>query len=545
MQEAAQENLRSAGFAFHAGDELPIPGELASRSDALALEWDNLEPDNYLRDGATFRERRYGRYAFQPSTERIVLLAHKPYLQSKATNSYAGGIERVVAPVTASINSNPVLSLLIKHDFKCFPAHAFPPDDWWLVACHMFRIIGRSNELGEPTPEGVHRDDIDFGAMHLMKRENALGGLSRIHNEDRSIKAELCLSARSIRCIGPTGRSCIPLRRSRPPTATGRRCATSSFSASRTRQISWNEREFDHDNSGTERQDHIRAARHRLPGDRLHRLGSTYLAIAYALESFPPLLMAATRFLTAGLTMVLFLALRGHPLPSLKELGGAAVVGTSMLGLGVGSIGIAEQTISSGMASIGIATVPIWAVLLAGLLLREWPNRWEMAGIALGFVGVVFLNVEGSLNGAASGALIIVGAALFWGLGSVLSRVVPLPTGPTAYAYEMLTGGIALSIAAFALGERMTVWPTTEAFAGWLYLVIGGSFFAYTAYMYLLQQVRTSVATSYAFVTPVVAILLGVHFLEESVSRFTILAVVSVLLGVWCIFRGREDKNKA
>ncbi|MFC0268026.1 2OG-Fe dioxygenase family protein [Kushneria aurantia] len=193
MQTVAQNHLRKDGCAFFEGSALPIPDELAPHAEKFVAEWDSMEVDKYLKDGATFRERRYGRYAFQPSTERIVLLKQKPYFQAAKTNAYAGGVQRVVAPVTDSITSNPVLSTLIKHDFKCFPASDYPEDDWWLVACHMFRIIGRKSELGEPTPEGVHRDDIDFGAIHLIKRQNTVGGLSRIHENDRSVKAEHCL----------------------------------------------------------------------------------------------------------------------------------------------------------------------------------------------------------------------------------------------------------------------------------------------------------------------------------------------------------------
>lgn len=190
MQTEAQNSLRQNGFAFFKGSTLPISSKLAAYTDRLVAEWNNLEIDKYLEGGAVFRERRYGRFAFQPSTERIILLKHKPYFQAATTNTYAGGIQRIVAPVTDTITSNPILSTLIKHDFKCFPADTYSKDEWWLVACHMFRIIGRRNEPGEPTPEGIHRDDIDFGAIHLIRRQNAVGGLSRIHEIDLSVKAE-------------------------------------------------------------------------------------------------------------------------------------------------------------------------------------------------------------------------------------------------------------------------------------------------------------------------------------------------------------------
>ncbi|MFC0268027.1 EamA family transporter [Kushneria aurantia] len=271
--------------------------------------------------------------------------------------------------------------------------------------------------------------------------------------------------------------------------------------------------------------------------------GSTYLAIALALEGMPPLLMTGSRFVVAGLFMVGVLAIRGVGLPTFKELLSCMIVGCSMLGLGVGGIAIAEQTISSGMASVGIATVPIWAVLLSVLFLREWPNSWEVWGILLGFAGVVVLNLEGGgIGNAGIGAVIIVAAALFWGLGSVLSKVLPVPEGMTGYAYEMLTGGIAITLIALMLGERMNTLPGPGALIALLYLVIGGSILAYSAYMYLLQNVRMSVATSYTLVTPIVAVGLGMYFLNENVGIYTALSLFFVLIGVACILRGREAK---
>lgn len=272
--------------------------------------------------------------------------------------------------------------------------------------------------------------------------------------------------------------------------------------------------------------------------------GSTYLAIALALEGMPPLLMTGARFIVAGLVMVGVVTIRGKGLPDLKELLSCTVVGFAMLGLGVGGIAIAEQTISSGMASIGIATVPIWSVLLSGLFLREWPNLWEIGGILLGFSGVVILNLEGGgIGNAGVGAIIIVVAALFWALGSVLSKVLPVPHGMTGYAYEMLTGGAAITLIALLLGERLTTVPAPEALMAWLYLVIGGSILAYSAYMYLLQKVRMSVATSYTLVTPIVAVVLGMYFLNETVGLYTTFSLILVLLGVGCILRGRSSKS--
>ncbi|MGP1395081.1 MAG: drug/metabolite exporter YedA [Inquilinaceae bacterium] len=273
--------------------------------------------------------------------------------------------------------------------------------------------------------------------------------------------------------------------------------------------------------------------------------GSTYLAIDLTLDTMPPLLMTGSRFIIAGTVLIAILAMSkdGLTIPTVRQLLNCTIVGGSMLGLGVGSIGIAEQTISSGLASVGIATVPIWAVLLSGLFLRRWPNRLELLGIVFGFLGIVLLNLQGGFGQQSIGTVIIVAAALFWALGSVLSQFLDLPKGPTAYAFEMLMGGLFISCIAFVMGEDIADFnPDPTAFYAWMYLIVGGSLFAYSAYMYLLRNVRTSVATSYAFVTPIVAILLGVYFLSETVTAYSFLAMLSVLIGLAFIFKGKEKR---
>ena len=267
--------------------------------------------------------------------------------------------------------------------------------------------------------------------------------------------------------------------------------------------------------------------------------GSTYLAIDLTLATMPPFLMTGMRFLVAGALLTTFLVIRGHRLPTPKQWLNCALIGTLMQGGCVGGIAIAERSISSGLASVGIATVPIWTALMAGLMNRNWPIRSEIIGIGFGFAGVIMLNVEGGITGASQGAIIIVVAALCWSLGSVLSQRLDLPKGPMAFGGEMLTGGAITALAGLASGERIVAVPSSSAILSWLYLVVAGSLGAYTAYMYLLRTVRTSVATSYTLVTPIVAVLLGATFLSEDVSLFTVLAVLTVLCGVGFIFKAR------
>ncbi|MEP0211224.1 MAG: 2OG-Fe dioxygenase family protein [Paracoccaceae bacterium] len=196
MRNQINTELASQGYSYVRGADFGVANASSADFANMADEWNRLEADKYLQDQARFRERRFGRFAYKPLTNECIQLKHKPYFQAATTNTYAGGIEREVAPLSATFAKNPLLRELVAQDFDCFPTSKYDPKEWWYVACHLFRIIGRTNETGEPTPEGVHRDDINYGAMHLMRRTNATGGLSRIHAEDHSITAELCLQER-------------------------------------------------------------------------------------------------------------------------------------------------------------------------------------------------------------------------------------------------------------------------------------------------------------------------------------------------------------
>ncbi|MFJ7155241.1 drug/metabolite exporter YedA [Streptomyces sp. NPDC101118] len=272
--------------------------------------------------------------------------------------------------------------------------------------------------------------------------------------------------------------------------------------------------------------------------------GSTYLAIDYTLATMPPYVMTGTRFLLAGLLLLPFLYLRKHSLPTLKQWVNCAVIGALMQGGCVASIAVAQKSITSGLAAVGIATVPIWTALMAGLYTKKWPNRFEIVGISCGFLGVILINLEGGISGATKGAVIISIAALCWSLGSVMSQHVDIPEGPMAYAAEMLAGGTLVTLVGLIGGERITETPDSGAVWSWLYLIVGGSLLAYTAYMYLLKTVRTAIATSYTLVTPVIAVFLGYWLLSEDITPVTAAAVVAVLCGVAFIFKGRSVQSE-
>lgn len=259
--------------------------------------------------------------------------------------------------------------------------------------------------------------------------------------------------------------------------------------------------------------------------------GSTYFAIAIGLEGFPPFLMAGLRFVLAGAILLFYVKLRGEPWPSLKQWGAATLVGCLLLLGGNGLVTFAEQWVASGLAALSIAVVPIFAALFAGLWGR-WPRRIEWLGLLLGLVGVVMLNLEGDLQANPLGAAALIAATASWALGSVWSQHLPLPKGMMASATEMLGGGAALLLVAFFAGEQIKTMPDLRPMLAFLYLIFFGSIVAFSAYSFLLEKVRPSLATSYAYVNPVVAVALGVGLGGETVTWIGLVAMPIILLGV-------------
>jgi len=258
--------------------------------------------------------------------------------------------------------------------------------------------------------------------------------------------------------------------------------------------------------------------------------GSTFLAIRLALPGFPPLMMSGLRFVCAGGIFYLLLRLRGEPRPPRVQWWAAARVGT-LLVCGNALVVVAEQWVSSGVAAVAIASVPLWSVLFAGLWGR-WPAKGEWVGLAIGLVGVAMLQSGGELRASPAGAVVLIFSALTWAFGSMWSRHLPVPTGLMAAATEMLTGGAVLLIAAFARGERMTAVPGLVPLGAFVHLVVFGSIVAYSAYTFLLARVRPALATNYAYVTPVVAVLLGAAFAGERVTGLSVAALALILGGV-------------
>jgi drug/metabolite transporter (DMT)-like permease len=269
--------------------------------------------------------------------------------------------------------------------------------------------------------------------------------------------------------------------------------------------------------------------------------GSTYLAIRFALVSLPPFLQMGTRFLTAGGLLFAWLLWRGrHRLPTAMQWRNALVIGTLMLGGGMGLCASAEQHIGSGLIAAFVAITPLitcgW-----GLMFGQKPARLELAGMTVGVAGVLMLVRGASFSASPAGVAFIFGGVIAWSLGSVLSTTkLPLAKGPMGFASEMLCGGAVLMLLSLALREHAVMPLAPLAVASWFYLVVFGSLIAFSAYLYLLGHASPAVATSYAFVNPVIALLLGVALAAERVTSGEWLACGVILAGVVLVFRGKS-----
>lgn len=276
--------------------------------------------------------------------------------------------------------------------------------------------------------------------------------------------------------------------------------------------------------------------------------GSTYLAIKWALVSFPPFHQMGTRFLVAGVLLSAFMRWRGARWPTRREWFSATVLGTLMLALAYGLTAVAEQTVSSGLVVAFIAAGPALQTAL------EWPyglrpTRLEALGIGLGLVGVAGLALGQGFAGSPAGLAAVAMAVFSWKLGSVwAARGLPqvlgggrldLAPGAMGFASQMLAGGVVLMAISTALGERPG-WPVDPlALASWVYLVVAGSLIAFSAFMVLLQRTSTAVSSSYAYVNPVIALGLGVTLGGETLHWAEWLAAALVTGSVVLMLKGR------
>ncbi len=269
--------------------------------------------------------------------------------------------------------------------------------------------------------------------------------------------------------------------------------------------------------------------------------GSTYLAISHVVEALPALLSAAARYLAAGSVLYGFLRARGAPAPSRRQWIHAIPVGGFLFLVGNGFVSLAEQHVSSGLAAVACAATPLFACVMA-LGLGERPSRIEWAGMATGFAGVILLAAGDLRAASASGALLLL-APVGWALGSVLSRRLALPAGTMAAATQMVTGGLVTLAAALAHDDRVPALIPGRAALALGYLAVVGSIVGFSAFTYLLRHTTTALAMSYAYVNPVIAVLLGAAFRGERPGVGMLAPGALVVLGVGVLAVGRAPRR--
>jgi drug/metabolite transporter (DMT)-like permease len=281
--------------------------------------------------------------------------------------------------------------------------------------------------------------------------------------------------------------------------------------------------------------------------------GSTYLAIRVAVETIPPFLMAAVRFLVAGSLLFAFAVRRGDraadPIGP-RQWGAAALIGGLLLLGGNGGVVWAEQHVQSGLAALIIAGTPLWMAVISTARGEERLQARVVAGLVVGFgATALLLGVTGSKGGSTrlAGLLVLVGASVCWAAGSVLSRRAALPNRPlVATGMEMVAGGGLLLIAALVSVELANLHfdrVSGASLSGFLYLNVMSSWVGFTAYVWLLKNSPTSVVSTYAYVNPVIAVILGVVILDERFTGAALVAAALIVAAVALIVWGQSRRE--
>jgi drug/metabolite transporter (DMT)-like permease len=280
--------------------------------------------------------------------------------------------------------------------------------------------------------------------------------------------------------------------------------------------------------------------------------GSTYLAIRFAVGTIPPFLMAGTRFLVAGIILYGWRRMAGDPAPTARQWGSTVVTGLLLLLGGNGLVSWAEQNVASGIAALMIGSVPLWMVLIEAIRpggVR--PNRIGIIGLCVGFGGIILLVAPWQANNAVTGthllgASALLLAAFLWSLGSIYSRSADLPKSSLlTTGMEMLGGAIGLYIAGTLTGEWQVLHLasiTTRSWMGLAYLIVFGSLIGFAAYAWLLRVAPVSLVATYAYVNPVVAILLGSFFAQEVINA-RILAAAIVIVGAVVLINNSSHRK--
>jgi drug/metabolite transporter (DMT)-like permease len=267
--------------------------------------------------------------------------------------------------------------------------------------------------------------------------------------------------------------------------------------------------------------------------------GSTYLAIRFAVETMPPFLHAGLRFLISGLILVIWRRAAGDEMPTLRQWRSLAVIGTLLLLGGNGLVSFAEQRIASGVAALIVGTVPLWLVIIEALRPGGVkPTGMAILGLIVGFIGIYLLvgpsELTGGLQFDTIGTVAVIFASFFWSIGSIYSRNAELPKSALMMTGgEMLVGSIPIFLVSLVLGEWKSFDVTQVSSQSWLglaYLITFGSMIGFVAYIWLLQNAPISLVATYAYVNPLVAVLLGAWLASEPLTP-RILAAAGIIIG--------------
>lgn len=263
--------------------------------------------------------------------------------------------------------------------------------------------------------------------------------------------------------------------------------------------------------------------------------GSTYFALSIALGSFPPFWMGGLRFLIAGTLLLCALRMRGLRLPTSREWLAAFVVGALLFGVGNGGLAFAQEWgVSSSVAALVAATTPLFTGVFASMWgLSPTPREW--LGLCSGIVGVALMKAGGSLEVRGWAALLLTASPAAWAFGSLLSRRLPSAEGAMTNAAQMLGGGVSLSLMALARGEPFPYHFALGPVLAFVYLIFVGSLLGFVAYGFLLRHTRPALAMSYAYVNPLIAMVLGVSLGGEPISTMTLWGAMIILASVVAI----------
>jgi drug/metabolite transporter (DMT)-like permease len=268
--------------------------------------------------------------------------------------------------------------------------------------------------------------------------------------------------------------------------------------------------------------------------------GSTYLAMRFAVEGLPPLGMGGVRFVLAGSVLLAIVRFKNGALPTRRQWALAVPLGALFFLCGNGLVVLAEKTIDSSIAAVVCATTPLIAGAIGGVM-GERPSRAEIVGTVLGLSGVALLAFGSPLATSGARGLFVLLAPVGWALGSMLARKTGA-TGLGSAAAQMISGGVWMLLASTLAGERLPESVSLRSAFAWSYLVMFGSLVGFSAYVYLLGRTRPAVAMSYAYVNPIVAVLLGALLGGERIGPATLAATVLIAAGVMCavMLRARE-----